>query len=144
MIPGSRICCRESRNWWLMTIPGVGPIVALNFIAHLDDANRFRRTADVGALLGLTPRRYQSGETDYSGRISRCGDVQVRKLLFEAATCLIRLVKRSSPLKSWAVRLAGRKGFKKAAVATARKMAVLMLSLWKNETEFCWKGSAAA
>ncbi len=126
----------------LMTIPGVGPIVALSFTALVDDASRFRKPADVGAFLGLTPRRYQSGEIDYSGRISKCGDVQMRGLLFEAATCLIRLVKRFSPLKSWAVRLAARKGFKKAAVATARKMAVLMLTLWKNETEFCWKGNA--
>ena len=125
----------------LMTIPGVGPIVALSFTALVDDASRFRKSADVGAFLGLTPRRYQSGEIDYSGRISKCGDVQMRGLLFEAATCLIRLVKRFSPLKSWAVRLAARKGFKKAAVATARKMAVLMLTLWKNETEFCWKGN---
>lgn len=66
----------------------------------------------------------------------------MRGLLFEAATSLIRLVKRFSPLKAWAVRLAARKGFKKAAVATARKMAVLMLTLWKTETEFCWKGAA--
>lgn len=126
----------------LMTIPGVGPIVALSFIALVDDASRFRKAADIGAFLGLTPRRHQSGEVDYSGRISKCGDAQMRGLLFEAATCLIRLVKRFSPLKSWAVRLAGRKGFKKAAVATARKIAVLMLTLWKNETEFCWKGNA--
>lgn len=103
----------------LMTIPGVGPIVALSFPALVDDASRFRKSADIGAFLGLTPRRYQSGEIDYSGRISRCGDVQMRGLLFEAATCLIRLVKRFSPLKSWAVRLAARTGFKKAAVATA-------------------------
>ncbi len=128
----------------LMTIPGVGPIVALNFIALVDDADRFRKVADVGAFLGLTPRRRQSGEVDYSGRISKCGDAQMRGLLFEAATCLIRLVKRFSPLKSWAMRLAGRKGFKKAAVATARKMAVLMLAIWKNETDFRWKGDAAA
>lgn len=128
----------------LMTIPGIGPIVGLSFIAHVDDASRFRKAADVGAFLGLTPRRHQSGEVDYSGRISKCGDVQMRGLLFEAATSLIRLVRRFSPLKAWAVRLAARKGFKKAAVATARKMAVLMLTLWKNETEFCWKGTSTA
>ena len=127
----------------LMTVPGVGPIVALNFVAVVDDASRFRKVADVGAYLGLTPRRQQSGEVDYSGRVSRCGDARMRGLLFEAATSLIRLVKRFSPLKSWAVRLAGRRGFKKAAVATARKIAVLMLAMWKNETEFRWKGEAA-
>lgn len=125
-----------------MTIPGVGPIVALNFIALVDDAGRFRKVADVGTFLGLEPRRHQFGEVDYSGRISKCGDVRMRGLLFEAAICLIRRVKRFSPLKSWAVRLTGRKDFKKAAVATARKIAVLMLTLWKNETEFCWEGNA--
>lgn len=103
----------------LMTIPGIGPIVGLSFIAHVDDATRFRKAADVGAFLGLMPRRHQSSEVDDSGRISKCGDVQMRGLLFEAATSLIRLVKRFSPLKAWAVRLAARKGFKKAAVATA-------------------------
>ncbi len=128
----------------LMTIPSVGPIVALSFIALVDDPGRFRKTSDIGAFLGLTPRRHQSGEVDYSGRISKCGDVQMRGLLFESATCLIRLVKRFSPLKSWAVRLANRRGFKKAAVAAARKIAVLMLAIWKNGTEFSWEGVATA
>ena len=128
----------------LMTIPGVGPIVSLNFVSLIDDASRFRKAADVGAFLGLTPRRYQSGETDYSGRVSKCGDAAMRGLLFEAASCLIRQVKRYSPLKSWAVRLAGRRGFKKAAVAAARKIAVLMLTLWKTGTEFQWTKEAKA
>jgi transposase len=128
----------------LMTIPGVGPIVALNFISVIDDANRFQKTSNVGAFLGLTPRRYQSGEMDYSGRISRCGDAAMRGLLYEAATSLICRVQRFSPLKSWAVRLAGRKGFKIAAVAAARKIAVLMLTLWKNGTEFKWTKEADA
>ena len=119
-----------------MTVPGVGPIVALNFIALVDDPKRFRNVSGVGAFLGLTPRRYQSGEADWSGRISKCGDGQMRSLLFEAANTLICRVKRFSSLKFWAVRLAGRKGFKKAAVATARKIAVLMLTLWRNGTEF--------
>ena len=123
----------------LMTIPGVGPIVAL-----IDDPSRFRKTGDVGAWLGLTPRRYQSGEVDWSGRISKCGDRAMRALLYEAAGCLIGHVRRFSSLRSWAVRLSGRKGFKKAAVATARKIAVLMLTLWKKETDFEWKRKAAA
>ena len=122
----------------LMTIPGVGPIVSLNFIALVDDPDRFRRVSDVGAFLGLTPRRYQSGEADYSGCVSKCGDAGMRGLLFEAAGCVIGKMKRFSPLKSWAVRLAGRKGFKKAAVATARKLAVLMLTIWKNGTDYLW------
>ena len=128
----------------LMTIPGVGPVVALNFVALVDDPSRFGRAENVGAFLGLTPRRYQSGEMDWSGRISKCGDGAMRSLLFEAATTLIGRVKKFSALKSWAVRLAARRGFAKAAVATARKLAVLMLTLWKTETEFKWKKEAIA
>lgn len=127
----------------LMTVPGVGVMVSLGFIATVDHPDRFSRSADVGAFLGLTPRRYQSGGTDYSGRISKCGSAAMRTLLFEAASCLIRQVKRFSPLKSWAVRLAGRKGFKKAAVATARKIAVILLTIWKDGTEFEWTKEAA-
>ena len=128
----------------LMTVPGVGVMVSLGFIATVDDANRFRKSTDVGAFLGLTPRRYQSGETDYSGRISKCGDTNMRALLFEAAATLIRQVKRFSALKSWAVRLAARKGFKKAAVATARKIAVILHRIWRDGTEFHWTKEAAA
>ena len=126
----------------LMTIPGVGPVNALSFIALVDDPNRFSRTSDVGAFLGLTPKRHQSGEVDWSGRVSKCGDGAMRGLLFEAASCVIRQVKRFSPLKSWAIRRAGRRGFRKAAVATARKIAVLMLTLWKNETDYQWTKEA--
>lgn len=126
----------------LMTIPGVGPIVSLSFIALVDDASRFRKSADIGAFLDLAPRRYQSGEMDYSGQISKCGYVQMRNLLYEAAGSLIHQVKRFSSLKSWAVKLVGRKGFKKAAVATARKLAVLVLIIWKDGTEFEWKKEA--
>ena len=89
-------------------------------------------------------RRHQSGETDYSGRISKCGDTNMRTLLFEAAATLIRQVKRFSTLKSWAVRLAARKGFKKAAVATARKIAVILHRIWRDGTEFHWTKEAAA
>ena len=128
----------------LMTVPGVGVVVALGFIATVDDASRFRKATDVGAFLGLTPRRYQSGEIDRTGRISKCGDTAMRALLFEAATCLIRHVKRFSALKSWAVRLAGRKGFKKAAVAAARKIAVILLTIWRDGTEFEWAKEAKA
>ena len=128
----------------LMTIPGVGPINALSFIALVDDPNRFSRTSDVGAFLGLTPKRHQSGEMDWSGRVSKCGDGTMRGLLFEAASCVIRQITRFSPLKSWAVRLAGRRGFRKAAVATARKIAVLMLTLWKTETDYRWTKEATA
>ncbi|MEA3268240.1 MAG: IS110 family transposase [Pseudomonadota bacterium] len=126
----------------LMTVPGVGPIVALSFIAAIDDADRFAKATDVGAYLGLTPRRYQSGAIDYSGRISKRGDGATRSLLYEAANVLITRVRRFSPLKAWAVRLAARKGFKKAAVATARKIAVVMLCLWRDGTTFAWTKEA--
>jgi transposase len=127
----------------LMTVPGVGPIVSLNFIAAIDDVGRFARVSDVGAYLGLTPRRYQSGEIDYSGRISKRGNAAMRTLLFEAANILITRVRRFSPLKAWAVRLAARKGFKKAAVAAARKIAVVLLRLWRDGTTFAWTREAA-
>ncbi|MDX2483750.1 MAG: IS110 family transposase [Pseudodonghicola sp.] len=128
----------------LMTIPGVGPVVSLSFVAMVDDPARFRRASNVGAFLGLTPRRYQSGEMDWSGRISKCGDKAMRSALDEAASTLIHRVQRFSVLKSWAVRLSGRHGLAKAAVATARKIAVLMLTLWKNETEFKWTKETTA
>ena len=128
----------------LMTIPGVGPVNALSFIALVDDPGRFSRTSDVGAFLGLTPKRHQSGEMDWSGRVSKCGDGAMRGLLFEAASSVIHQVKRFSRLKSWAVRLARRRGFRKAAVATARKIALLMLTLWKNGTDYQWTKEATA
>ena len=128
----------------LMTIPGVGPVVSLSFIALTDDPDRFGKAQDVGAFLGLTPKRHQSGEVDWSGRVSKCGDHAVRRLLFEAASSMITRVQRFSPLKSWAVRLAARRGFRKAAVATARKIAVLMLTLWKTETDYRWTKEATA
>lgn len=121
-----------------MTVPGVGVLVALGFIATIGDATRFRSAGDVGAFLGLTPRRYQSGETDYSVRISKCGSGPMRALLFEAATSLIQHVRRYSPLKAWAMRLAARNGFMKAAVATALKIAVVLHCVWVDGTEFEW------
>lgn len=120
----------------LMTVPGVGPIVALAYISTLDDAARFKKSQDVGAFLGLTPRRYQSGAMDWSGRISKCGDRDLRRLLYSAATTLITQVKKPSPLLTWATRLNERKGFKKAAVAAARKIAVIMHCIWRNGSVF--------
>ena len=122
----------------LTTVPGVGPIIALSFIATIDDPTRFRRAVDVGAYLGLTPRRYQSGEADWSGRISKRGDSSMRKLLYEAANILIQRVTRFSPLKAWAMRLVQRKGLKKATVATARKLAVILTRLWRDDSVFAW------
>ena len=128
----------------LMTVPGVGPLTALAFVTTVDDPTRFRRSASVGAYLGLTPRRYQSGERDVSGRISRCGDRLTRSYLYEAANVLLTRVERWSSLKAWAFRLAKRSGPKKAKVALARKLAALLHRLWRDGTTFSWTTEATA
>lgn len=110
----------------LMTIPGVGPLTAQTFVAVVDDPSRFRRSEDVGAYLGLTPRQWQSGQIDQQGHITRCGDDLTRHLLYECANNLLAIVKQPSALKAWAERLEARLGAKKARVALARKLAVLM------------------
>ena len=128
----------------LMTVPGVGPITALAYVTVIDDPGRFRKGRSVGAYLGLTPRRYQSGEVDRAGRISKCGDGLVRTLLFEAAGVLLTRVQRMSPLKAWGLRLAKRIGAKKAKVAVARKLAVILHCMWTDDTEFWWTKEEAA
>ena len=120
----------------LMTLPGVGPITALAYLTTVDEPRRFARSKDVGAYLGLTPRRYQSGEVDHSGRISKCGDRMTRSLLVEAAGVLLCRNKRASVLKSWGLKLRRRVGFAKARVAVARKLAVLMHRMWIHEMVF--------
>jgi transposase len=122
----------------LMTAPGVGAIVALTFKSAVDDPTRFRRTRDVGRWLGLTPGRYQSGRTDIVGHITKAGDASVRTALYEAATTLIGRVSGWSSLKSWGVRLARRSGVKKARVAVARKLAVVLLTMWRSQMPFRW------
>ena len=122
----------------LMTAPGVGAITAAAFVATIDDPGRFRHSASVGAYLGLTPRRYQSGTMDVSGHISKTGDGLLRSYLFEAATTLLSRVQRWSALKAWGVRLAKRVGQKKARVAVARKLAVVLHRMWADKTEFRW------
>jgi transposase len=126
----------------MMTVPGVGPLTALSFAVTIDDPTRFKHSADVGAYLGLTPRRYQSGEVDRSGRISKRGSHQVRTYLFEAANVLLTVVRRGSTLKRWG-KLAKRIGAKKAKVAVARKMAVILHAIWTDGTEFQAEMSAA-
>ena len=111
-----------------MTVPGVGPVTALAFRSTIDEPNRFKRARDVGPYLGLTPRRYQSGVTDRHGGISKCGDRFTRTCLYEAASVLLTKVQRWSPLKAWGTRLARRIGSKKARVAIARKIAVILAS----------------
>ena len=109
-----------------MTVPGVGPITALAVWAGIDDQARFARSRDVGAYFGLTPRRYASGEMNRSGRITKRGDGTVRTLLYEAANVLLVKISRTSALRSWGLAIAQRSGFKKAKVAVARKLAVLL------------------
>jgi transposase len=128
----------------LMTVPGVGTVVALAFVTTIEDPARFRRSSSVGAYLGLTPRRYQSGEVDRAGRISRCGDAMLRSYLFEAANALLRRSTRPCPLHSWGRGLIDRIGGRKAVVAVARKLAVLLHSMWRNGADFRFAETVAA
>ena len=118
----------------LMTVPGVGVVTALTFRHTIDDPSRFRSASSVGAYLGLTPRRNQSGETDTNGKISRWGDGLLRSYLFEAATVLLYRTKKWSSLKAWGMKLAKRIGMKKAKVAIARKIAVILHCIWVDGT----------
>jgi transposase len=127
----------------LMTVPGVGPVVALAYMSVIDAPGRFKHARDVGAYLGLTPQRYQSGEVDRAGCISKCGDGFLRTCLYEAAGVLLTKVKRWSPLKAWGVRLMKRVGARKAKVAVARKLAVILHCIWTDGTDFCWTREAA-
>jgi len=116
----------------LMTVPGVGPLVALTYVSGMDDPSRFAKSRDVGVHFGLTPRRYQSGDTDWSGGISRAGDAGVRRALYQAANVLIHHSRGWCALKSWAARLAKRRGLGKAKVALARKLAVVLHRMWRS------------
>jgi len=120
----------------LSSVPGVGVLTAIAFMTAVDDPTRFRRATDVGAYLGLTPRRYQSGEVDRAGRISKQGDRLARSLLYEAANVLLTRWKAPDPLKLWADALRARAGWKKARVGLARKLAVLLYRLWIDGTAF--------
>ena len=122
----------------LMTVGGVGPVTALAFAATIGDASRFARSRDVGAYFGLTSRRYQSGEMDYSGRLSKHGDALLRSLLYEAANSLLTVVRRAHPLKDWARRIKRRSSHKKACVALARKLAVIMHRMLITGEAFRW------
>jgi len=127
-----------------MTAPGVGPITALCFKATIDDPARFKRSRSVGAYVGLTSRRHASGELDWSGRISKCGDAMLRMYLFEAAGVLLTRVPKWSALKAWGTRLIKRNGLRKAKVAVARKLAVILHRMWIDGTEFNWSKKAIA
>jgi transposase len=127
----------------LMTIPGVGPVVALTYRATVDVPARFQNSKAVGAVFGLTPSKYQSGESDQTSSISRCGDEMMRAMLYEAAHILLVRTTKWSWLKAWAMQIARRRGLKKAIVALARRLAVIMHRIWVDGTEFRWTRETA-
>jgi transposase len=133
----------DARTRLLMSAPGVGAVVALTYVAAIDDPARFRSSKAVGAHFGLTPRKYQSGETDVTGRISKIGDAGVRTALYEAANVILTRPVKGSSLKSWGMRLAGRAGMRKAKVALARKLAVVLHRMLADGTEFIANTKAA-
>jgi len=120
----------------LMSVPGVGPVAAMTFKSSIEDPGRFAKSADAGAYAGLAPRRFQSGERDSKGRISKAGDAGLRHALYEAANVLLVRVKTPFPLQSWGKAIAAAKGAKRARVAVARKLAALLHTLWRSETDF--------
>ena len=117
---------------------------SLTFAAAIDDAGRFRSSKQVGAYFGMTPRRYQSGEIDRSGRISKIGDEGVREALYQAAHVLITRTIKGGALKSWAMRLAKRAGMKRAKAALARKLAVIMHRMLVDQKPFNFAAGTAA
>jgi transposase len=128
----------------LMSVPGVGALVAITFRTAVDDPGRFRASKAVGAHFGLTPKRYQSGATDVPGGISKVGDAMVRTALYEAANAVLSRPVRFSALKRWALEVAKRRGLKRAKVALARKLACVLHRMWLDGTEFCWGQEATA
>ena len=138
IVQGDDVCRR------LMTVPGVGPVVALTYCATVDVPARFKNSRAVGAVFGLTPSKYQSGESERTGGISRCGDEMMRVMLYEAAQILLVRSVKWSWLKAWAMQIARRRGLKKAIVALARRLAVIMHRIWVDGTEFRWTREEAA
>jgi transposase len=128
---------------WLMSVPGIGVVSVLAYVSTVEDPARFARSRSVGAHMGLTPRQYQSGEVDRSGRISRCGDTLTRTLMYEAAVVILTRVKRASSLKDWAQAIAKRSGIGKARVALARKLSVILHSIWRSGEAFRWSEQSA-
>ena len=139
-----RLARNDAQVRRFMTTPGIGPITALCYLATIDDPTRFNKSRNVGAYIGLTTRRYASGETDWTGRISKCGDAMLRSYLFEAANVLLTRVAKWSALKAWGMRIAKRSGIRKAKVAVARKLAVILHRMWIDGTEFNWSSKEAA
>src|SRR3954470_15164115 len=116
----------------LMSVPGVGPLVAITFVSAVDDPARFRRSRAVGPHFGLTPKKYQSGETDVTGGISKAGDATVRAALYEAANVMLTRAGKFSTLKRWALEVAKRRGVRRAKVALARKLATACWTMWET------------
>jgi hypothetical protein len=128
----------------LMTVPGVGPVVALTYRATVDVPARFRKSKSVGAVFGLTPARDQSGERDRPGAISRCGDEMMRTTLYEAAQVMLLRSAKWSWLKAWAMKIARHRGMKRAIIALARRLAVILHRIWIDGTKFRWTREVAA
>ena len=137
-VRGDRVCRR------LMTAPGVGAVVALTYRATVDQPQRFVHSRAVGAHVGLTPKRHQSGEIDYDGGVSKCGDALLRTMLYEAAHSLLTHSRRWSWLKAWGIRVAQRRGMRRAVVAVARRLAVVLHRMWVDGSEFRWRKDNAA
>ena len=127
-----------------MTVPGVGALVAVTFKTAVDEPKRISRSKALGAHFGLTPKKYQSGETDVTGGVSKVGDAMVRTALFEAAHIMLTRATRFSSLKHWALNVAKRRGMKRAKVALARKLGVVLHRMWVDATEFRWSKAATA
>jgi transposase len=140
----SRVARQSADCRLLMTAPGIGVLNAVAYASTVDDPSRFRNSRSVGVYLGITPRRYQSGKIDLSGHISRGGDALVRGYLYEAANTLLVRVKRWCPLKAWGLRLAKRAGMRKATVAVARKLAVILHRMWVSGKPFRWSNESPA
>jgi transposase len=134
----SEVCRR------LMSVPGVGALIAVTFTSAVDQPERFSRSRAVGAHFGLTPKKYQSGETDITGAVSRVGDPMVRTALYEGAHILLTRAVRFSALKRWALEVAKRRGLRRAKVALARKLAVILHRMWMDGTTFRWGREEAA
>jgi transposase len=128
----------------LMSVPGVGPVTALSFKAGVDDPGRFKSSRTVAAHFGLTPRRFQSGESDNPGHISRAGDADVRSALYVAAHSLLTRNEQWSSLKAWGMRLAKTRGHRRAVIAVARKLAVILHRMWTDGTAFRWSAQEVA
>jgi transposase len=129
----------------LMSVPGVGALIAVTFTSVVDHPERFSRSRAVGAHFGLAPKMYQSGGTDITGAVSRVGDAMVRTALYEGAPILLMRAARFSSLKRWALKVAKQRGLRRAKVALARKLAVFLHRIWIDGTTFRWtrEGGAA-